>query len=132
MMRFCEICDNLTYLTTSKDDNQLKYHCRSCKQYTSCDDNINTSVYKNNYGGSKNIYYEMFINKYTKYDPTLPHVNNMQCQNENCNSHKQGIDSDIIYIRYDEEKMKYIYLCCVCDKAWIHPEYQKTKFISAN
>ena len=73
----------------------------------------------------------MYVNKYTKHDPTLPHLNNMQCANQDCITNQEGSNtkSDIIYIRYDESKMKYIYLCCNCDKAWIHPEYQKTVFI---
>ena len=130
-MKFCDICENQLVLSKSKSNDDIKYTCRSCKKEFPCDDTANTCVYQKNYGGNVDIYYEMFVNKYTKHDPTLPHLNNLQCANSECVTNQEGtnIKSDIIYIRYDESKMKYIYLCCNCDKAWIHPEYQKTVFI---
>ena len=132
-MNFCDVCDNLLSLAKSKNDGEIKYICRSCKKEFPCDQESNTCVYKKNYGGNVDIYYEMFVNKYTKYDPSLPHVTNMPCANNECLSNKNAsVDPDIIYIRYDESKMKYIYLCCICDKAWINPEYQKTTFINSS
>jgi len=78
------------------------------------------------------------INKYTKYDPTLPRVNNVLCPNSDCRSNskessmgsdeKKSEDNDraapreILYIRYDNINMKYIYMCCVCDTYWKNEE----------
>ena len=63
---------------------------------------------------SKNIH----INKYTKYDPTLPHMSTIKCPNLNCSSNKKSnsVASDVIYLRYDDKNMKYVYLCCHCDE----------------
>ena len=34
-----------------------------------------------------------------------------------CNTDKK-VDNDIIYLRYDNSNMKYIYLCCHCKSKW--------------
>ena len=129
-MKFCTVCDNLLSLIKNKEVDKLQQYCKSCKKSFDCEEDEELScVFSKDYTSDK-VYFELFINKYTKYDPTLPHTDKMTCQNEKCPTHTNtDIKSDIVYIRHDEQKMKYIYLCSVCDKAWIHPEYQKTLFI---
>ena len=65
------------------------------------------------------------INEYTKLDPTLPRTNNIKCPNQSCASNQTdtSIDTetslvkeekaknDVIYLRYDDVNMKYIYIC---------------------
>jgi aspartate carbamoyltransferase regulatory subunit len=58
------------------------------------------------------------INKYTKLDPTLPRVTNILCPNLDCASNKDSHIREIIYIRYDDINMKYVYLCSTCDTVW--------------
>ena len=68
------------------------------------------------------------INEYTKLDPTLPHTNNIKCPNQACLSNQaiesiqegeeNKIQNDIIYLRYDDINMKYIYICTLCDTIW--------------
>jgi aspartate carbamoyltransferase regulatory subunit len=60
------------------------------------------------------------INKYTKLDPTLPRVNNILCPNPECPTNKDGAEREIIYIRYDDVNMKYVYLCTndSCNAVW--------------
>ena len=55
------------------------------------------------------------VNKYTKYDPTLPRKTNMKCPNEKCGDTP---NPDIIYLRYDDENMKYLYICSGCNFTW--------------
>ena len=57
--------------------------------------------------------FDHLVNEYTKYDPTLPRINNITCINEKCKNNKE-----IIYIRYDKDNMKYLYLCTKCDNVW--------------
>ena len=78
-MKFCELCDNLLTLSMSKESGSLYYHCRSCRKDEECPHDFDPCVYKKDYGGNEKVFYEMFINKYTKYDPTLPHVR-IQCR----------------------------------------------------
>jgi aspartate carbamoyltransferase regulatory subunit len=58
------------------------------------------------------------INKYTKMDPTLPRINNILCPNAECKTNTEDVPREIIYIRYDNVNMKYVYLCSECDVVW--------------
>ena len=60
------------------------------------------------------------INKYTKLDPTLPRINNVRCPNASCQTNAIGETkpAEIIYIRYDDANLKYIYICSTCDTTW--------------
>ena len=29
-----------------------------------------------------------------------------------------NVDNEVIYLRYDNKNMKYIYICTLCDKIW--------------
>ena len=58
------------------------------------------------------------VHKYTKLDPTLPRVSNILCPNGDCLTNKEDIPREIIYIRYDDTNMKYVYLCSTCDTVW--------------
>jgi DNA-directed RNA polymerase subunit M/transcription elongation factor TFIIS len=118
-MKFCDICDNMYYVSINeKNQNELSYYCRNCGNV---DDNVtgentcvlNTQIKK---GEQK---YNHIINEYTKYDPTLPRLYNMECPNATCKTHSdKTVKSDILYIRYDEENMKYLYMCSICDIVW--------------
>jgi len=129
-MHFCNVCGNMFYLKIKDDDkDNIMYYCRKCGNK---DDNIinnlqNFCVSKTHIKKTTEVY-KNIINEYTKLDPTLPRIRNMLCPNEACNSNgeqKDGEQKDgeqkypeIIYLRYDNDNMKYIYLCGVCDYTW--------------
>ncbi len=115
-MEFCTNCDNMYYMKID-ESNTLKYFCKYCGNEN--EEKIksnNMKVYKfTNQSRQKTIQ----INKYTKYDPTLPHMNTIKCPNPECKANKnEDIEQDIIYLRYDDKNMKYVYLCCHCDFNW--------------
>ena len=125
-MHFCNSCDNMYYVKLSdSDNNKLTYYCRNCG--TNNDnilaDNICVSKINLNNNSQK---IDLFVNKYTKLDPTLPRTNSIKCPNEKCNSNSEVGDTssskkhdrEVLYIRYDDTNMKYIYVCCVCDFVW--------------
>jgi hypothetical protein len=63
------------------------------------------------------------VNRYTKCDPTLPRSLKMSCPNQSCSSvtTESGTDprkSNIVYIRHNDDDMKYTYMCCDCDTSW--------------
>ncbi len=62
--------------------------------------------------------YKILLNKFTKQDPTLPHVKTIKCPNETCPTNTSSKDKDVIYIKYDAANMKFIYICTVCDFEW--------------
>jgi DNA-directed RNA polymerase subunit M/transcription elongation factor TFIIS len=82
--------------------------------------------------------YKILMNEFTKDDPTLPHVHTIKCPNQDCDSNRnvpkvkdeqdekedlvaeynEGVESDVIYLKYDAINMKYLYICNVCDTKW--------------
>jgi|LakMenEpi03Aug12_release.lakeMendotaPanAssembly.Ray.scaffolds.fasta_scaffold449769_2 RNase P subunit RPR2 len=62
--------------------------------------------------------YKILLNKFTKQDPTLPHVKTIKCPNENCPTNLSSTEKDVIYIKYDPVNLKYLYICNVCDFQW--------------
>ena len=67
---------------------------------------------KTDFAGLKNIIGGE-INEYTKLDPTLPRVSNIKCPNDNCED-----ETEVIYVRYDDINMKFVYICSECDTIW--------------
>ena len=121
-IRFCEDCDNKLYHLI--ENNSLVYFCRVCgkKDVTlSTSSHCVLSIQMD--GNDTSDLYEHLIHKYTKHDPTLPHIF-IPCPNESCvsNVSKEGSSTesfkDAVYIRYDNQHMKHLYLCTKCDFKW--------------
>lgn len=147
-MHFCARCDNMYYICIdpgtatpesesdtgpgSSGSSSLVHYCRNCGHREPvreeiCVSKLQIKSIAQNYGN--------IINRYTKLDPTLPRIGHVKCPNALCASNPQTSDSssasgsasgsgsgsvprEVIYIRYDEENMKYVYLCAVCDALW--------------
>ena len=142
-MHFCNQCGNMYYVKILKQENEsgesnndeaLIYYCRKCG-------NEDSELYKNtnNLCVSKTHIigetqdFKNIINEYTKHDPTLPRINTIDCPNKDCMTNKtkniggenssqeddkNQIEKEIIYLRYDNSNMKFIYLCTTCDNVW--------------
>jgi DNA-directed RNA polymerase subunit M/transcription elongation factor TFIIS len=118
-MHFCSKCDNMYYIRIdSEDSNKLVYYCRNCGNE---DDTLtveNVSVSKVQLTRSEQKFSHI-INKYTKLDPTLPRINKIKCPNPECETNtSESAEREIIYIRYDDVNMKYVYLCSTCETVW--------------
>ncbi len=117
-MHFCNICSNMYYIRINADNpNKLVYYCRKCGNEDTTLASENVSVSKTQIKKSEQSFNHI-INKYTKYDPTLPRINNIKCPNSECITNTEKKEREIIYIRYDDVNMKYVYLCCDCDTLW--------------
>jgi DNA-directed RNA polymerase subunit M/transcription elongation factor TFIIS len=137
-MHFCSECHNMYYLKLSVGDlnedggdvsntteasndvsNKLIYYCRNCGHEDDTITNENICVSTTHIKRNEQNYTHI-INEYTKYDSTLPRINTIKCPNNSCKSNLvDGAENrEVIYIRYDDINMKYIYLCTVCDKLW--------------
>ena len=119
-MHFCSICSNMYYIRINSDDpNKLVYYCRKCGNEDSLLASENYCVSKVQIKKSEHSFNHI-INKYTKLDPTLPRINNILCPNPDCPTNKDGKEREIIYIRYDDVNMKYVYLCSEseCNTVW--------------
>jgi DNA-directed RNA polymerase subunit M/transcription elongation factor TFIIS len=106
-MEFCDICENMFFVEKQVEDEAelLVYKCKKCGNTKEIKNKIVSSM-----SFEKQEQYSI-INKYTKFDPTLP-VLDMPCKNEGCTQH------EIIYVRYDNVELKYAYLCPKCDTIW--------------
>jgi len=131
-MHFCIKCGNMYYIKID-DNEELTYNCRKCGHKNSdlINELDNLCVSKTELNKNSNVDYSTIINQYTKLDPTLPRINNINCPRADCPSNIQSsdgeskdgntvkpVDKEIIYIRYDDRNMKYLYLCGVCDHYW--------------
>ena len=117
-MHFCTNCENMYYIRINADDtNTLVYYCRNCGNEDKLLSTSNVCVSKTQIKKSEQSFNHI-INKYTKLDPTLPRINNILCPNLDCATNKSDKEREIIYIRYDDTNMKYVYLCSECDTVW--------------
>jgi DNA-directed RNA polymerase subunit M/transcription elongation factor TFIIS len=122
-MKFCVKCDNMYYITVSNENrDRLLYYCRICKHVdenavtNTCVSVVTTKL------GEDQMHIDHFVNKYTKLDPTLPRIYNLPCPNNEC--HSNGNDNtnnyrEVLYMRYNDTDMKYLYMCCRCDQIWL-------------
>ncbi len=115
-MKFCEICNN-TYFIKVNENKDMVYHCKACG---------NEEVQKKENGSICIIdddkvddatKYSQYMNKYLKYDPTLPRVSNIVCVNPKCTKSKEQ-PNEVIYLKYDFINMKFLYHCCYCSHFW--------------
>jgi aspartate carbamoyltransferase regulatory subunit len=58
-----------------------------------------------------------------KLDPTLPRIYTVKCPNDACKTNASDesdakTPTEVIYIRYDDANLKYLYICTTCDHVW--------------
>lgn len=121
-MHFCTVCSNMYYIKISDNSpNVLAYYCRKCgdNNDTITVDNVSLSKITLSSVG-RDQHFSNVINKYTKKDPTLPRISHIACPNNECATNRDNdpVLREIIYIRYDDANIKYVYLCSTCDTAW--------------
>ena len=126
-MHFCNNCGNMLYLKITKEgEESLIHYCRKCGNIEEniINESSETICVSKTHIKKTQQTYKNIINEYTKLDPTLPRIKNINCPNNDCLSNKQDDskgetkENDIIYLRYDNENMKYIYLCTSCNHSW--------------
>ena len=119
-MKFCNNCSNMYYIKLEGENcNTILYYCRNCGNSNNNLMEFNKCILKENI--TKNDNKNISINKYTKFDSTLPRINYIKCPYEKCISNQNNFNinnREIIYIRYDHTNMKYLYLCSHCDTNW--------------
>ena len=123
-MKFCNNCDNMLYIRLLKEDsNKLIYYCRNCGN-TDEELNKDNLCVSNTNIASKDKAYLQDINEFTKLDPTLPRTQNIKCPNQSCPSNHKSDDptitnkNEIIYLRYNDVNLNYVYICTQCDTIW--------------
>jgi len=120
-MNFCTNCSNMYYIKLEEEEcDKIVYYCRNCGNVDDKILDVNKCILQENINKTEDKY-NIHINKYTKLDITLPRINSIKCPNSICETNSEGFDpqkKEIIYIRYDNTSMKYLYLCSHCDFIW--------------
>lgn len=133
-MRFCSFCENMLYVSVqdTSDSKKLVHYCKNCSHkldherdgqtigvlnqtFDADNNNDQEFIMSVNYSNDTRSY-KQYMNKNIKYDPTLPHVNNIKCIDQECL--RKHPNTDTIYIKYDHMNMKYLYFCCNCENFW--------------
>jgi len=117
-MHFCSVCDNMYYIRIDENNgSNLVYYCRKCgnENHNLTADDV--CVSKTHLKQEQQSFVHI-INEYTKYDPTLPRYNSILCPNADCTTNTKNSKREIIYLRYDEVNLGYMYLCSTCDTTW--------------
>lgn len=117
-IEFCEQCDMKLGYYVSDETKRLYLGCKVCGNKK--EHNKDTfCIYNNDY--EIDLSQIISKNKYLEHDITLPSIKNNQnikCPNEECISIKEKKPSDILYIKYDHENLKYSYICKHCKQNW--------------
>ena len=123
-MRFCSQCDNMYYLRlsgdgTEEDDSNkgLMFYCRHCGHEDpvgaaqgACA--LETVVH------SQREQYSHAVNAHTRRDPTLPRTTSIRCPSSSCPSNQPEGKREVVYLRYDDAGMRYLYICNACGVMW--------------
>lgn len=125
-MFFCENDGNMLRKKI-KDGKKLIYYCLLCEAEYDVDElsdsSQNKCIFKHNYN-SNNLSYKTYINENIFHDKTLPRIN-LKCINDKCPTNTQGAAKEVIYIKYNQEDMQYVYACTHCKQVWTNSETQK-------
>lgn len=118
-MEFCPVCSNMLYI---KVDNSMIHYCKNCsyqRQEESKDQKPKHHLLSVTNLENSNVQsrYSISLNKNILHDPTLPHVNHLHCPSESCTKSKDK-ESEVIYIKYDEAEMRFVYFCKHCEFSW--------------
>jgi DNA-directed RNA polymerase subunit M/transcription elongation factor TFIIS len=113
-MKFCPVCRNYLYLQV--EENVCTRLCRNCG-HTEQEDK-GTLISEIRLKETTDEAHKILLNEFTRQDPTLPHLKTMKCPRADCKSNGGGEEKDVIYIKYDAENLKYLYICNVCGEHW--------------
>ena len=116
-VKFCNQCDSLYFIQHNSNDNKLNYICKNCGNQEECEQHlIHEQDYKKNH---KLSYIEeiLKLNPDLINDPSIPKVTNLTCKNK-CLKVKSTSNNEVAIIKYDDQNLSYIYICCNCGYYW--------------
>ncbi len=128
-MKFCPTCRYYLYLKVSNEivmpsggapDATQAIHriCHNCGYQE--EDKGGGLIMETDLQEKTSEAYKILVNEFTPLDPTLPHLHTIKCPNAACASNTAGKQPDVIYMKYDAQNLKYIYLCNIegCGARW--------------
>lgn len=117
-MKFCPACRNMLYGIDEATIDGVKkavLSCQKCK-YTEALDKENPVVYEHVLREDKTA--SLSINPYLEYDPTLDHLTNIVCPNNDCPSRNGSVSSEVVPVEIDHLRLIWMYKCVNCKTMW--------------
>ena len=118
-LNFCDNCNNLMDIYSDEESSKLYLGCKACSSKKDFEDE-KKCIYTNE--STIELSDIINTNPYLTEDITLPVIKvnpNIKCPNSECICNKdKSVDSEIIYIKYDSEKLSYMYICKHCNQKW--------------
>ena len=118
-LSFCNQCDMKLDFYVSDEDSKLYRGCKVCGNKV--EHTGTTCIYNNDY--EIDLSKVINQNRYLEEDITLPTIinnQNIKCPNKECISVKEKKPSEILYIKYDHEALKFSYICKACKQTWVN------------
>lgn len=119
-LHFCPVCRNYLFAQIEKSlentsEQILIRLCRNCG-YKQTD--VKSGLISEIIVGERSAEsYKILLNEFTAEDPRLPHLHGtIKCPDPACPSH--NATSDIIYMKYDQVNLNFLYICYVCKFTW--------------
>ena len=117
-INFCPECHNMTYIHET-DEKTLVHVCKICG-YQEDFQNKSSCIYSSKFS-KFDVSTFLNQNKYITHDKTLPSIKNNEnitCPNDECLTNNEGIEKSFKYIKYDEDQLKFMYVCETCGQSW--------------
>lgn len=130
-MKFCDVCQNMMYVRVD-DDNSLNTYCKNCG-FTSVptveqQDRIFNVTRANT---DDRASYRQYLTPDIRFDNTLPRTRRLTCPNPQCPAAGTKQGTDVIYIKYDDVHLKFLYHCCTCATFWTADSASGTTVVPA-
>jgi DNA-directed RNA polymerase subunit M/transcription elongation factor TFIIS len=117
-VNFCKECHNMTFIHET-EEKTLVHVCKNCG-FTEDFKNETACIYSSNFS-KFDVSTFLNQNKYITHDKTLPSIKNnanIVCPNDECLTNAEKVDKSFKYIKYDEDQMKFMYVCETCGQSW--------------
>jgi len=116
-IQFCPACRNMLSNISEENNVAFKVCLKPECGYKEPITKDNPLIYEHKLQKDKTV--SLSMNPYLEFDPTLDHLHNMVCKNEECPSRsKGGPEPDVVAIKLNAEKLLWMYKCVNCKTIW--------------
>jgi DNA-directed RNA polymerase subunit M/transcription elongation factor TFIIS len=118
-LHFCPVCRNYLFAQIEKEvETNLQTLIRLCRNCGYKQTDVKGGLVSEIVVGERSAEsYKILLNEFTAEDPRLPHLHGtIKCPDPACSSHNST--SDIIYMKYDQVNLNFLYICYVCKFTW--------------
>lgn len=114
-MQFCKTCENMLFTRLiSEDEEALTLYCPRCgttEPGSSSTGPVSSTLIRQQLQKPQYV-----AGPDAAQDPTLPIATDIQCPK--CAESGQPAEGPVVYVRYDANTIKYLYICTTCDHRW--------------